>query len=424
MQLQVIVNFLHLENALFCAEQAVLGGADALEIGNTLIKNAGLHCLRICRDKFPDTPIIADLKLLVARTAEIQKTAEAGVRAVTVYGAILLPEWEKCVQLVHAAGMQAFLDFRDMAPSLIRQQLSLLPLADMVLLDLQAGDDMAYLLQEIAYRHGKPLAVSGARPADNLGELFSLGAERVVCEYREGETQDVRTAVQGLRQNLAQIQPAAAASVSPHVYSEEQLLQKLSLTSPAHVGAVCQERPVFLERVFPLLRFTKVFGRAATIKVWGGIKPVLDFLLEIPSGSIVVVDGSGDASPIWNGLATVLASKRSLAGAVVYGTVTEIQHVRAKNFPCYAAALTALPVRTNDMCQKNVPLQLGSVTVNPDDWLIGDDSGLVCIPAAQVFTITQRAVQLSQQQEQILREIEATSDWERVKQLVAGYAKA
>jgi regulator of RNase E activity RraA len=425
MRLQIIVNCLHLENALFCAEQAVLGGADSLEIGSVLIKNAGLHSVKICKEKFPDIPLIADLKLVQDDTQEIPQVAEAGASGVTVSGAISVAAWERCVKLAHAEKLAVLLDFRDVAAPLIRQQLPLVPAADLVLLSMQADGDLTYILQEIAFRYARPMALSGLQHVHNPNELLALGADTALVEYREGETQNVRAAVQQLRQDFSQIQPSVAPAIAPRDYSEQLLRQKLDQITPAYVAEVYRERPVFLEKVFPLLRFTKIFGHAATIKVWGGgINAVLDFLLEVKPGAIVVVDSSGDAAPVWNGLATVIASKRNLAGAVVYGTVTEIQPIRVKNFPCYATALSALPVWEGNMCQKQIPLQLGNVTVCPDDWLIGDDSGMVCIPSSKIFQVTQQAVQVAQRKNQILREIEATSDWEKVKQLVVAYGKS
>jgi 3-hexulose-6-phosphate synthase/6-phospho-3-hexuloisomerase len=422
LQLQVSLDFLHLENALFCAEQSIAGGAELLEVGNCLIKNAGLQCIRILKEKFPPIPLVADLKMLTPETQEMKASADAGANGITISGAISESNWGKCLAQAQERNLKVFLDFRDIPVSVMKLQLPLVASTDCVVLNLAQESDVFGILQEIAFRYAKPIAATGITDLANLQEAMSLGLGTGIVQYQEEDTQNFKEATHRIHEAFLQIQQAAASQGSPREYSEQVLRRKLNEVMPSDICEVYRDKPLFLDKVYPLHRFTKVFGQAATIKMLGGGLPaMLDFLQEVPPKSIVVVDSGGEATPVWNTLTTVVAIKRNLAGVVLYGAITEVNLVRAKGFPCYVNSLTPLPTRESQGCLKNIPLQLGNVWVRPGDWILGDDCGVLCIPAEKIFTVTERALQLAKHKAQLLREIEDVNDSEKLKQLLTTY---
>ena len=124
---------------------------------------------------------------------------------------------------------------------------------------------------------------------------------------------------------------------------------------------------------------------------------------------------------MWNNLATIIAMKRNLVGAVVYGAITEVNAIRAKGFPCYTTALTTVSGKDVATALKNIPVQIGGVWIHPGDWLIGDDSGIICIPATRIFEMTERSLQVAQYKEQVYHEIEEVAQSDKLKALVQAY---
>ena len=72
------------EEALETAEMAMRAGVDWLEAGTPLIIAEGMHGVRALRERFPDTPIVADLKTMDGGYLEAEMMAKAGATHVVV----------------------------------------------------------------------------------------------------------------------------------------------------------------------------------------------------------------------------------------------------------------------------------------------------------------------------------------------------
>src|SRR6476619_8306501 len=83
---QVSLDLMTVEDAMPVAETAVRAGVDWLEAGTPLILGEGLHAVKALRARFPDHPIVADLKTMDAGYLEAEMMAKAGARLVVVMG--------------------------------------------------------------------------------------------------------------------------------------------------------------------------------------------------------------------------------------------------------------------------------------------------------------------------------------------------
>src|ERR1019366_9003492 len=70
--------------AVETAEMALRAGVDWLEAGTPLIIAEGMHGVRALRERFPDVPIVADLKTMDGGWLEAQMMAQAGATHVVV----------------------------------------------------------------------------------------------------------------------------------------------------------------------------------------------------------------------------------------------------------------------------------------------------------------------------------------------------
>ena len=57
---QISLDLTNIEEALETGEMALRAGVDWLEAGTPLILAEGLHGVRSLRERFPETPIVAD----------------------------------------------------------------------------------------------------------------------------------------------------------------------------------------------------------------------------------------------------------------------------------------------------------------------------------------------------------------------------
>lgn len=84
--IQVSLDVETLEEAIRLAEMAVRAGVDWLEAGTPLILGEGLHAVEGLKKRFPDKPLVADLKTMDGGYLEAEMMAKAGADMVVVMG--------------------------------------------------------------------------------------------------------------------------------------------------------------------------------------------------------------------------------------------------------------------------------------------------------------------------------------------------
>ncbi|HEX4129128.1 MAG TPA: orotidine 5'-phosphate decarboxylase / HUMPS family protein [Pirellulales bacterium] len=93
---QISLDLTNIPEALSTADLAMRAGVDWLEAGTPLIIAEGMHGVRALRERFPKTPIVADLKTMDGGYLEAEMMAKAGATHVVVM-ARAHAETVKCV---------------------------------------------------------------------------------------------------------------------------------------------------------------------------------------------------------------------------------------------------------------------------------------------------------------------------------------
>jgi 3-hexulose-6-phosphate synthase len=83
---QISLDLTSIEEALETAALAVEAGVDWLEAGTPLLLAEGLRAVEAMRTRFPDHPIVADLKTMDGGYLEAEMMAKAGANLVVVMG--------------------------------------------------------------------------------------------------------------------------------------------------------------------------------------------------------------------------------------------------------------------------------------------------------------------------------------------------
>jgi 3-hexulose-6-phosphate synthase/6-phospho-3-hexuloisomerase len=97
---QLSLDLIDLEEACRTAAMALRAGVDWLEAGTPLILADGARAVRELRARFPQTPIVADLKIMDGGWLEAELMAKAGANMVVVMG----QAHEETIELVVKAG--------------------------------------------------------------------------------------------------------------------------------------------------------------------------------------------------------------------------------------------------------------------------------------------------------------------------------
>ena len=160
---QISLDLTTIDEALAAAEMAIRAGVDWLEAGTPLIIAEGMNGVRALRKRFPDAPIVADLKTMDGGYLEAQMMAQAGATHVVV----MARAHEETIRCVVKAG-------RDYNLKVMGDNLAC---PDMV-----AGakylEDMGcdYVIHHIGYDERRGLAARGGRMPSPLDQLHQVVA--------------------------------------------------------------------------------------------------------------------------------------------------------------------------------------------------------------------------------------------------------
>ena len=83
---QISLDLIDMTEALDTARLAIRAGVDWLEAGTPLLLAEGLHAVEALRKRFPEHPIVADLKTMDGGYLETEMMAKAGANLVVVMG--------------------------------------------------------------------------------------------------------------------------------------------------------------------------------------------------------------------------------------------------------------------------------------------------------------------------------------------------
>jgi 3-hexulose-6-phosphate synthase/6-phospho-3-hexuloisomerase len=158
---QISLDITTKEEALETAEIAMRAGVDWLEAGTPLIIAEGMHGVRALRERFPKTPIVADLKTMDGGYLEAEMMAKAGATHVVV----MARAHEETIRCVVKAG-------KDFGVEVMGD--------NMVCEDMVAGakwlEDLGcdYVIHHIGYDERRGIAARGQRMPSPLDQLRAV----------------------------------------------------------------------------------------------------------------------------------------------------------------------------------------------------------------------------------------------------------
>jgi len=99
---QISLDLTDLDEAIDTAALAIRAGVDWLEVGTPLVIAEGMRAVRELRARFPETPIVADLKITDGGWLEAEMAIKAGANMVVVMG----QAHDETIELVAKAGRE------------------------------------------------------------------------------------------------------------------------------------------------------------------------------------------------------------------------------------------------------------------------------------------------------------------------------
>jgi regulator of RNase E activity RraA len=143
----------------------------------------------------------------------------------------------------------------------------------------------------------------------------------------------------------------------------------------------------------PLERGMRLAGRAYTVKgapasnpdeasYDRAIRKVLEMLGDVPEGHVVVYACEQDVSAHLGELSVTSLKARGVAGCVLDGGCRDVRFVLDEGFPVFCRFVTPEDSTWRwELEATQVTMTIGGVRIEPGDWIVGDEDGVVVVPA-------------------------------------------
>ncbi|GAA4550398.1 DUF1932 domain-containing protein [Pseudonocardia xishanensis] len=206
---------------------------------------------------------------------------------------------------------------------------------------------------------------------------------------RAGETDAAAALVDSL--GLRPVMTRAAAELhrdradAALVPAEDDLLALFEGLPVANIGDARDRMGMLDGGVRALWKGARVVGRARTVWVRAGDNKAIHEAIAVSRpGDVLVVNGQGDTTRALLGeLMAERAKRRGVLGIVVDGALRDVGELEKIGFMAWARAVTPAGPYKNGPGRVDVPVAVGGVVVNPGDLIVGDDDGVIVVPAAE-----------------------------------------
>ncbi len=166
-----------------------------------------------------------------------------------------------------------------------------------------------------------------------------------------------------------------------------------------------------IKPVSPGFRFA---GPALTVKEVTGVLGTYtneDFKLgqvidSAQAGDVITIDNSGHQVSTWGGIASFAAQQRGVAGLIVDGGVRDLDEIRDFHLPVFSRHVVAISGKGRvKILSMNTVIKIDGLQVRAGDIMVGDGTGIVCIPFEVAEEVLSRAKKMDEQDKQALEEI-------------------
>ena len=381
--LQLALDFVDLDRALKAAREGIKGGVDWLEAGTPLIKSEGLEAVRRLKSEFPDTIIVADMKVMDAGRTEVECAAKAGADVVDVLGAAADATIEECVRAAQNYGTKIVVD-----------TIGIKSVKERAIQAEKMGADFVTVHTAIDEQ------MEGATP---FGLLEEVASAINIPGGAITKSADVRKAAEEIKRAMK-----TGKGIKTILYrrvSLDRVRDVLEKVSTANISDA-MHRQGELKGVKPVLNNVKLVGVAVTVRTYPGdwAKPV-EAIDRAGAGDVIVIDAGGAEPAVWGELATHSCVRKKISGVVIDGAIRDVEEVRKLKFPAFARVVTSAAGEPKGFGEIGVPVRIGGLVVHPGDWIVGDEDGVVVIPQKEVVEIANRAMDVLERENRIRKEI-------------------
>ena len=429
--LQIALDLVNTHRALQIAEEALRGGVDWIEAGTPLIKSEGMNVLRELHKKFPNKILVADMKTADGGSIEIEMAAKSGAKIVLMLGGSDNASVTEAVEAAEKYGVMLGCDTIDIPQErLVQRALELEELGvgmicshvgvdQQVIYGGEKTLDVARILKE-KLNPTTWLAIAGGINSETAAKAKEIGVDVIIVGGALYKSQNPEETARKIKEAITSATPVKTELFKK--YDEAHIREALMKVSAPNVsdamhrtGEMRGLKPVWIGTEEHPLKFV---GPAYPVRTYNGdwSKPV-EAIEEAEPGDVIVIDACGGEIAIWGELASWSCKTKGISGVVIDGAIRDIDDIRKMKFPAYAKYFTPTAGEPRGLGETNVSIVCAGQKVDPGDWIIGDDSGVVVVPKKKAQEMVNRAIDVLEKENRYREEIKRGSTLSEVTYL-------
>jgi len=423
---QIALDLIDLPRAVQIAQEAVKGILSEtgdiskawIEAGTPLIKAEGMNAVRQLRSTFPGHTICADMKTMDAGATEVEIAAKAGANVVFILGCSPDSCISEAVLAAKKYGVKLAADLISV-PDPAKRAVELEKLGVDIInihvgLDQQVlGTKPVDLVRQIAAAVSSNVMISaaGGLNSETAVQAYEAGADIIILG---GVLYKARSPEESVKKVIESLKSGKPIETKEFIKFDAQHLREAFMkVSSANVsdamhrtGELQGLKPVWTGEPGEL----KFAGPAVTVRTYDGdwSAPV-QAIDHAKPGDVIVVDACQGEIAVWGELATNSCRSQGVVGVVIDGAVRDIDDIRKLKFPIFARHFTPTAGEPKGFGEINAPIEICGRKIEPGDWIIGDESGVVVVPKDIAMEMANRAIDVLEKENRIREEIQRGS---------------
>ncbi|MFX1480742.1 MAG: orotidine 5'-phosphate decarboxylase / HUMPS family protein [Promethearchaeota archaeon] len=429
--LQIALDLVNLHRALQIAEEAVKGGVEWIEVGTPLIKSEGMNAVRAIHKKFPSNVLVADMKTVDGGSAEIEMAAKSGANVVLMLGGSDNASVTEAIQAAKQYGVMLGCDTIDIPEeTIIERALELEELGvDMICSHVGVDQQVIYggeKTLEVASKLKEKLnpntwlGIAGGINSETAAKAKEIGVDVIIVGGALYKAESPEVSAKNIIKAIESAQPIKSELFKK--YDESHIRDAFMMVSCPNIsdamhrsGEMQGLKPVWIGTEEEPLKFV---GQAVTVRAYNGdwSKPV-EAIEVANAGDVIVIDACEGRDAVWGELASWSCNVKGISGVIIDGGVRDIDDIRKIKFPIFARHFTPTAGEPRGLGEINVSIICAGKKVDPGDWIVGDDSGVIVIPKVKAQEMANRAIDVLEKENRIREEIKRGSTLSEVMYL-------
>ena len=165
-------------------------------------------------------------------------------------------------------------------------------------------------------------------------------------------------------------------------------------------------------KIKPLAACGKIVGPACTVSVPVNVSGLVpDVFSVVKEGEVIVIAGHGScAGSYWGDYRSLCAKKLGVEGIVVDGAFRDYAECEAIGVPVFAKGVIPKSAGKERIGDLQIRVFCGGVEVNPGDFIVGDENGVLVIAPEEAEGIMERALTKRRAEAACLKQMEETGE--------------